>query len=332
MLFLGLFLTAAPEEDALLVAVGDVMLSRGVAQKIRTYGQDYPFCHVAQYFEDADIVFCNLECVLTDNVASRSKGFTFRADPALSDVLCRVGFNFVSLANNHSLDCGMDGLIEMVDVLNRSQITPLLGVPVIREVNGVKIGAIAFNLVDGSPSLTALAGSVRDLSECTDAVIVSLHWGTEYRHVPSPKQCTLARHLVDAGADFILGHHPHRVQGIALHGRGVVAYSLGNFVFDQRDVGGNESVMLFVRFRPGRVSSVTILPFVITHFRPEPAGPEGERILDRFIQLSAALGTHVVKLQHDGVVFGRIYPFQDEIDVETSILRRLHEAKKPACD
>jgi len=239
----------------------------------------------------------------------------------LSNTLSQAGFNLVSLANNHSLDCGVDGLKETIEVLTHMGVTPILGEPSIREVKGLKIGAVAFNLVDGNPSSVSLVEAVSELKEVSDIVIVSLHWGREYKLSPSKKQLKLAHELIDAGADLILGHHPHRVQGIGSYKKGIVAYSLGNFVFDQRDELGKESIILLIRLKRNLVKRITIIPVVIIDYRPERASRAvGEKILNRLIEQSAQLNTHILKIQWNGMVSGRIYPFQDEIDPKEEVL------------
>lgn len=303
--------------EVVLIAVGDVMLARGVGEKVRRFGPEYPFSSVADILQLGELGFCNLECVLTGEPRPKSKGFVFKADPVLGNALKEAGFNLVSLANNHSLDCGVNGFNETIRILTRTGITPILGEPNIRETNGLKIGVIAFNLVNGHISSESMITTVGELEEKADIVIVSLHWGKEYTLLPSREQLSLAHRLVDAGASLILGHHPHRVQGIGHYRRGIIAYSLGNFVFDQQDELGKESIILLIELTDSQVKRVTIIPVVIVNFRPVQASNEmGERILARLIGNSAELGTHIFRLNRRGMVLGEIRTFQDEIDLE----------------
>lgn len=314
VLFWAILAVTPVHDEIVLVAVGDVMLARGVGGKIRRFGPEYPFSGVADLLELGDVGFCNLECVLSGEARPKSKGFVFKADPTFAHTLRQVGFDLVSVANNHTLDCGIDGLEETIRMLAGTGISPILGEPTIKEIHGVKIGLLGFNLVDGCKSSGSMICAVEELDKASDIVILSLHWGIEYVLSPSTEQLKLAHQLVDAGVDLILGHHPHRIQGIGSYRHGVIAYSLGNFVFDQRDPLGKESVMLLIELTRKSVKRVTIIPAVIVGFRPEKASNKlGERILARLIDKSAELNTHIIKVNQKGMVLGKIYPFQDQI-------------------
>jgi poly-gamma-glutamate synthesis protein (capsule biosynthesis protein) len=264
----------------------------------------------------ADIGFCNLECVLTDLPRPKSRGFVFRADPRNAEFLERAGFDLVSIANNHVLDCGIDGYREMVAALQSADLTPVSGEPVIQEANGLTLGALAYDLVE-TRRVDGMLEAVAELDRLADIVIVSLHWGVEYTLSPADWQVRLARELVDYGADLVLGHHPHRVQGIACYGGAVIVYSMGNCIFDQRDPLGNESVVLLIELTEYGVHQVTILPVSITGFRPAIAsGASGERILSSLALHSERLGTKVITLREEDAVRARFYPFRDVIQAD----------------
>jgi len=311
-------LAVAPVNDEIvLVAVGDVMLARGVGEKIRRCGTEHPFSDVARVLESADVGFCNLECVLADEARPQSNGFVFKANPILAHTLRHAGFDLVSVANNHTLDCGTAGFRETIRILRHSGIIPILAEPIVKKVRGIRLGLCAFNLVGRHQTSEVMIRTVKELEATSDVVIVSLHWGIEYTLSPSTQQLRLAKQLVDSGADLILGHHSHRVQGIGSYKDRFIVYSLGNFLFDQRDPLGNETVMLLIKLTRAGVRRITIVPAVIVNFRPERAFNKlGHAILARLIDSSARLNTQVVKVFHEGMVLGRIYPFQEEMDVE----------------
>ncbi len=313
ILLFAIFAITSAGDKIVLVAVGDVMLSRGVDEKIREYGSDYPFADVVDVLQLGEIGFCNLECILTKQPRPKSTGFVFKADPILGNALAEAGFNLVSLANNHSLDCGVSGLKETIQVLTHAGISPILETPTTMEVGGLKVGALAFNLVNSSTSEDNIVDAVKDLRKDVDIAIISLHWGIEYRLSPSEKQRKLAHKIVDAGANLVLGHHSHRVQGIGSYRGGIIAYSLGNFVFDQRDSLGKDTIILLVELSRTGVKKVTVVPAIITDFRPGKASHKtAERILARLIRSSAELNTHAFKTEDKGVTAGKIYLFRDE--------------------
>ena len=244
---------ADDEKPAEVVFVGDVMLGRGVAE-----GPD-PFAAVAPWLRAADLAVANLECVLDAN-SPRDDGMEPDAglDPLVAPpdsvgLLRRAGFDLLGLANNHGMDLGPGGLAETVSRLSEAGMTAF-GVrtdadakdrPVFREVRGVRLVFLAFNAIpDGANSgpqgvsiaawdparSTAAVGSA---AEDADGVIVFIHWGYEYERYSDLLQQQAADLLLQAGADLVVGHHPHVVQGFEVDDGRCVAYSLGNFVFDQ---------------------------------------------------------------------------------------------------
>lgn len=275
------------------MAVGDVLLDRGVAKKISANGRDWPFAKVSPILQSADITFCNLECPFSAKGVKVNKPFCFKADPANGKCLADVGFDIVSLANNHSLDCGRTGLVETMrclddlgirfvgagDTLNDSKL------PVVVEQHGLRIAFLARNtlmpegiwLREDAPGTAGLDESTicREIAQArtkADVVIVSLHWGIEYRQQSEEAQKVLARKMIDAGASLVLGHHPHTVQPIEEYHGGVIAYSLGNFLFDSPQQVCKKSMILKCRLSESGVSDVEVIPATISGYRPIPGG------------------------------------------------------------
>jgi len=271
------------------MAVGDVLLDRGVAKKISANGRDWPFAKVSPILQSADVAFCNLECPFSAKGVKVNKPFCFKADPANGKCLADVGFDIVSLANNHSLDCGRTGLVETMrclddlgirfvgagDTLNDSKL------PVVVEQHGLRIAFLARNtlmpegiwLREDAPGTAGLDESticreIADARRLADVVIVSLHWGVEYRENPGEAQRMLARKIIDAGADLVLGHHPHVVQPVETYRGGVIAYSLGNFLFDSPNPNCKGSMILKCKLSKSGVADVEIIPIKITGCRP----------------------------------------------------------------
>lgn len=238
--------------DIKIVLVGDVMLADGPGRLIRS-GQD-PFRHVASALTGADMTIGNLECVVASKGKPEIKPYTFRA-PRQSLRLLKKYFSAVSLANNHSGDFGKGAFSEMLNLLEQHQI-PYFGggrhlraahQAYIREIRGKRIAILGYNgffprsfeALDDAPGIAWLdEDMVQEAIQHTkqalavDFLIVYPHWGWEYQKLASPRQRKMARLMIDAGADAVVGGHPHVTQDIELYRGKPIFYSLGNFVFD----------------------------------------------------------------------------------------------------
>lgn len=270
----------APREVS-FSAVGDILLARGVARVMEEKGVDYPLGGVAGALR-ADLVFANLEGPLSGRGFPAPKHYTFRAAPRAVDALRAGGVNVVSLANNHALDYGREALLDTVDRLRQAGI-PAVGAgrnaaeaarPVFVERRGVRVAFLAFTTLppegmvyDPARPEVALARSpetvaaaVRAAAGQAHVVIVSFHWGEEFARQPTALQRSLAHAAVDAGASLVLGHHPHVLQPVEEYRGATIAYSLGNFVFDQHRPDTLPSAILRARLTRRGVREVTFLP------------------------------------------------------------------------
>lgn len=265
-----------------LIAVGDISLAY-------SDGCD-PFERVARYLRAGDIVFGNLECVLCDACMAAEKEIMLRADPSRVRHLWKAGFNLLSLANNHTLDCGPPGLVQTLSTLREWHI-PFVGAgdeatPAgyeIIERQGLKMGFLAYGETDAPEGQdgvfvnpldrSLMLDQLRSLKRHCDVVAVSLHWGIEYARYPSPEQTKLARELVAEGATLVLGHHPHVVQGIERIGTSLIAYSLGSFQFQpMREEGTRHSFMLHAWISARGVERYRLVPiWVEKDTCPRPA-------------------------------------------------------------
>lgn len=281
------------EKVVALVAVGDVMLGRS-GKGLALDGS--PFANSAAWLQSADLALANLEGVFATEgqplPLSGGEALVFPQEAARQ--LQAAGFDLLGLANNHALDLGCAGLEHTQAVLAAAGILPL-GVLApgesasearYLERKGLRLAFLAFNTVprpegaagsdtwrsagwDAAPALAA----VRQASEQADAVIVSIHWGFEYQLHRDAAQEQLARQLVEAGANVVLGHHPHVVQGTRLLLRpaaqevAFVAYSLGNFVFDQMQAETRLGLALRIFIDSQGLRAVQALPL---HAGPQP--------------------------------------------------------------
>lgn len=289
----------APERRASFIAVGDIMLSRGVARGIQRHGDpNAPFRGVAELLGSTDFNFANLESPVSGDDSLLGKGFNFNTKKADVDGLVRNNFKIVSLANNHALDQEVSGLLFTRSFLSERGIEQV-GAGENKEeawqhrtitANGIKIGFLAASYTafnDGGVAKSPHIARIQDLDHLriaisrmkteTDLVIVSMHAGTEYTHQPETGQITFARAAIDAGADAVVGAHPHWIQTIEHYKDKYIFYSLGNFIFDQPWQGTREG--LAVRFSvhrssEGRVSieAIKLIPIVIeATAMPRPA-------------------------------------------------------------
>ncbi len=238
-----------------LIGTGDITLSHGVARIMRERGEDYPFAAIAPFLRQADIAFGNLECVLAVGGERLPKQFNFRAHPDGARVLQRAGFDIVSLANNHSWDYGKEGLAEMIGHLERAGVRQIGAGRTLSEahtlrvitVRGVRVGFLAYlgmfppliPLREKEPGvamgyLPLVRRDVTAARRQVDFLIVSLHAGIEGAPRRSPRQQSIARTAIDAGADMVIGHHPHVIQDWETYRGKPIYYSLGNFLFPTR--------------------------------------------------------------------------------------------------
>ncbi|KKQ68291.1 MAG: hypothetical protein A3F95_00480 [Candidatus Nealsonbacteria bacterium RIFCSPLOWO2_12_FULL_39_31] len=239
-----------------IFAVGDIMLDRGVEYAVEKQGNGdfrFPFLKIADYLKKADILFGNLESVISNKGEKVGSVYSFRADPKAIEGLLFAGFDILSVANNHIFDYGRlameDGLKRLKNVgigyigagFNEEEVRS----GIIKEIKGVKICFLAYNnkgseywqAGENSSGISWLddkiTKDVRTAKEKSDLVIVSMHFGEEYQNKQNGEQEYFAKLAIDSGADLVLGHHPHVIQPVEKYKQGWIAHSLGNFIFDQ---------------------------------------------------------------------------------------------------
>jgi poly-gamma-glutamate synthesis protein (capsule biosynthesis protein) len=266
-------LTPSTPSSLTLAFVGDVMLGRDVATAL---DGDWPaaFADVRPWLAGADLTFANLESPLTRAPFAGGR-FDLRAPPQAVNALTTAGFDVVSLANNHALDGGEAGLAETLATLQRAGIVPLVDSKAQR---CGRIAALAF-LDTGQPL------DIRAVSQAAaqaDFVVVSVHWGAEYYPVTTARQRALAQELVAAGADLVIGHGPHVLQPVERVDGALVAYSLGNFLFDQPFPDTRQGAILRITLDRGSITLVEAIPTVTRRGRVHLAsGEQAAAILAR---------------------------------------------------
>jgi len=273
-----------------VIFVGDIMLSRGVAQKIKQHNDlHYPFLKIRDYLKSADLVFGNLETALIQGREIGSGEMVFRSAPEMAFVLKDSGFSVISLANNHTMNFGQAGLADTMLNLAEAQVA-YAGAgrnsfeaywPTFIVKNGLMFAFLAYtdnDVIPASYFATATTSGVAymDIAKMrqavnlaklvADVVIVSIHSGAEYSDYPNTRQIKFAHAAIDAGADLVIGHHPHVVQSAEKYKGKYIFYSLGNFVFDQRWWKTKEGLALKVIFDKQGVKEIKPQAILIEDF------------------------------------------------------------------
>ena len=277
------------------------MLGRGV-----TPSED-PLAYLAPYLQSADLALANLESPLT-TVPSQTSGYNLCASPERVRFLVTAGLDLLSVANNHSLDCGPDGLAKTESTLHAAGLTAFGSTdePVYRTLNGLRLAFLAFEDVSAPLDGEAAAQLIRGAHDSGALVIVSIHWGMEYQGGPSERQRQLAQQFVDAGVILIWGHHPHVLQpaawiqppagsapssppqGKPAGGSTLVLYSLGNALFDQGGLADTrQSALVLVELSENGVQSAHAIPFEIDikHSRVQAADDQAAQTILKHLKL-----------------------------------------------
>lgn len=248
------YIRPAPPPEARVIFVGDIMLSRAVAKKMWSRGADFPFASTSELIRGADIAFGNLETTITEGPVVEAFEMRFRADAHAARALKNAGFDVLSLANNHTFDFGEKGLLDTLSALDVEGVVHVgagkddveAGQPMFVNANGIQFAFLAYTdqrisgreAGEGRPGAAfmrpeRMKAAVEGARTFADVVIVSMHAGQEYEPEPDEYQIAFARAAIDAGADMVVGHHPHVVQSAEIYQGKPIYYSLGNFVFDQ---------------------------------------------------------------------------------------------------
>jgi poly-gamma-glutamate capsule biosynthesis protein CapA/YwtB (metallophosphatase superfamily) len=313
-----------------LLAFGDVNLGRAVGLELLKGRLEYPFQYVRDTLSRSDIVFVNLESQLSDRggLTQHPKfNMIFAGPPNGAASLQQANISIVSTGNNHAFDFGMKALRETILNLQGAGVSftgtsldsEVTCTPAVIEKKGIRIGFLAYtqfvNIRGAWVGRIAVFDSVRAkhdvelLRPMVDLVVVSYHGGVEYTDKPSAKMQRAFRMFIDAGADIVLGHHPHYVQGIEAYKGKLIFYSLGNFVFYQPQLeltryGLGAEFLLEKRGSKVQIGQVKLIP---VHAGLQPSfklSSEEERsFLERVKKLSTAPlveanGACYIKVQH----------------------------------
>ena len=308
-----------------IAMLGDVMLGRGVAERLRsTPPAELWSPELRGLLRSCDAVICNLECCISERGDRtgriRGKPFFFRAPAAAVESLGAIGMSAAGLANNHALDFGPVALLDTIEHLHRAGIPAFgAGSDLVRaragtvvDVAGTRLGVVAatdhpteYAAGDGFPGVAHatlkrgapgwLLDEISRIRQRADLVLTSLHWGPNKTVRPAGWQRSLADELLDAGADAIVGHSSHVFHGVAIRPGGPAFYDLGDALDDYAvEAGLRNDLGICAIWRPGGIPAVELIGLRLRFARTEVAGgDDAEWIADRLDRACAALGSAV---------------------------------------
>lgn len=292
---------------------------------------NYFFENVKSVFEEDDLTIVNFEGTLTDSTIREDKQFAFKADKSYAEILTDGFVEAANLANNHSKDYGEQSYNDTMDALDEAGITNFgYDRVAIKKVKGIKVGLVGtYVLADGLGVKDSMEKNIQDLKdEGAQVIIASFHWGEEKAEYPNDVQVELAHAAIGAGADLVLGHHPHVLQGIEQYKGKNIVYSLGNFCFGGNMYPSDMDTMIFQQtftLKGGKLQEdnvTNIIPCSISsvedynNYQPTPAAGEKEtEILNKITQRSQGLSnenTEESDLENDNSDSDESYDDSDE--------------------
>ncbi len=306
------YLHALNEPPPSLAVVGDIMLGGRARKPMVEFGLDYPLRAVRPMLQRAPIGLGNLEGPLAREARRQKRKFAYRVNPQTAQALAEAGINVVTLANNHLLDCGREGVLETLEALAQAGVTAIgAGLnqaaahrAAILTAGGYRVGLLGYYWNKRTAARARLPGSAMDSPEAlarditalkhqVDRVVVTFHWGVPYVREASLEVRAQARLAVDCGADLVVGHHPHLIQAFEVYRSRPVFFSVGNFAFGSGNSRG-ESLLLAVRFE-AQNTVVQVYPVYVknrdprVNYQPKVLrGHAAQRVLLRLMEISGS--------------------------------------------
>ncbi len=283
--------------DLVIVAGGDVAWPQGWLEATVVEARPRIFAALSPFLGRADLAFANIESPLSLSEQRAVKTYSLVMHPKRLQWMIDAGFNLFSLANNHTNDAGEGGVFDTIAAVERAREAGSViwwsgaarrpaevWAPTIFSPPGksLKVAFLAFGEAQSAlvpyPMAEKAVEAVRDAARRADFVIVSVHSGLEYVHVPRKREASRHRDFIDAGADVVLGHHPHVVQGVEVYGGGVIFHSLGNLSFASRTRRHQKTGALLygmfpiIEIKDGRLDRVEVVPLYVNNAEPLRVG------------------------------------------------------------
>lgn len=300
-----------PADSWTLNIAGDIIIGRTVyEQEMRRNDYTSSFHLVKELLGSADYTVADAEWTAADGIAHPLQGMSFSAPEKSLDGLSYAGIDAVSLANNHSMNGGVAAFEQMLASLSRRGIGYFgagrnfaeAHTPYIANIKGVKVAFLGYTAIPGNYEagqsstgnafvkiepwypftesyVAQVEADIKQAKSQADVVIPYFHWSQEYVHAPNEQMRTLAHRAIDAGATMVVGSHPHWVQGIEWYKDSLIAYSLGNFVFDQEQMmETKQGVVLKTQFENNKLIKAELVPIQIEqYFQPHVLKDPGKQ-------------------------------------------------------
>lgn len=288
-----------------ILATGDVMLGRSVNyMTLKSKDFSWPYKNIDDLFNNSDLNFINLETPITENCKVRNDGMLFCANKLHAKELAKQNVNLVSLANNHTMNHGKNGLNETINLLNQNGVEHV-GVNTdktnsniyYKNISGTKFAFLGYDDIECYSPIACIdknkiKNDVQIAEKNADVVVIMYHWGVEYTHQPTDRQIDIAHFSIDNGADLVLGNHPHWYQPVEIYKNKVIMYSHGNFIFDQMwSEKTKEGIVGKYKFVGNNLIDVEFTPIYIENYgQPRiPNGAKGDKIISNLEEISETL-------------------------------------------
>jgi poly-gamma-glutamate capsule biosynthesis protein CapA/YwtB (metallophosphatase superfamily) len=304
---------------ARVVSGGDVMPDRSVEAYANANGPDAVLEDIAPVLQKGDAAWVNLEGVTsTLGTPKTEKVYTFEGPPEFAPALATAGIDVVTMGNNHSVDYGRAALRDTIARLETAGVQ-VVGAgkdfedahapAIVTTPSGATVGFLGYSdvwwpgfeateshagVAQAFTGISRMKQDIKDLSTRVDYVVVGFHWGYEYQHYPVSQQTSEGHAAIDAGADLVIGHHPHVLQGFETYKRRLIAYSLGDLVFDHVSVPSGQTVLVDATLKPDGVTARLVPAYASTAGIPSiQHGEAGRTILELVEEYSAPLDTSI---------------------------------------
>lgn len=318
-----------PDVPLKITAVGDLMMSSWIIDLVSEHGVDFPFDSTRTWIESADVAIANLEAPFTTSTNKfPDKRFTFKVPPEFVDGVVNAGFDVVTLANNHIADYGCEGIQESIATLQAAGIQFCGAGATVHEAcaptflyrNGLRIAFVGFSMTYPDefwatqsrcgtcyPTPERLFEVINECERLADVTVASFHWGAEKHTKPREYQIKYARMAIDYGADLVLGHHPHVLQGMELYKDKLIAYSLGNYVFASFSNSARTSVVLRTMLTPEGLIMARVIPINVhnatVNFQPvEFRGGFKTKVIQELNAISKSLNNGQLIIDDEGYI------------------------------
>lgn len=300
--------TLSAEKKRTVLVTGDVIPARVVnIQATKFQNFLWPYEKTTEFVKDADITFIDLETPLIKKCPLINDGFKFCGSDKHIEGLLYAGVDIATLANNHIGNFGEEGVAETAALLNNNGIrTTGQHQPVYIDIRGLKFAFLGYNDIGYTPESISdaeeekIKSEIAQAKEQADVVIVQYHWGEEYRSQPDERQKYLGRFTIDAGADLVIGNHPHWIQPVEIYKDKLITYAHGNFIFDQEwSLKTKQGVLGKYTFYDTHLVDVEYFPIQIENYG-QPyllSGDKKQKILDEMKKESEVLKVDIKSME-----------------------------------